>query len=112
MVTHPTTLYSPLGDRTETVEAMADTGSTFTVVSGAMLEALGVKVPPGGQPEARERASGLLAEGLLIHPARSLEAIQGMQEASSLGMVEADPAPDPSLQLRDDMADGQMPLLE
>ena len=42
--THPITLYSPLGDRRETVEAMVDTGSTFTVVPGVILEALGV--PP------------------------------------------------------------------
>ena len=37
------TLYSSLGDRRETVEAMVDTGSTFTVVPGALLESLGVQ---------------------------------------------------------------------
>ena len=41
--THPITLYSPLGDRMETVDAMVDTGSTFTVVPGAILEGLGVQ---------------------------------------------------------------------
>lgn len=41
--THPITLYSPVGDRMETVEAMVDTGSTFTVVPGFILNALGVR---------------------------------------------------------------------
>ena len=41
--THPITLYSPVGDRMETVEAMVDTGSTFTVVPGFILNALGLR---------------------------------------------------------------------
>ena len=53
--THPITLYSPVGDRMETVEAMVDTGSTFTVVPGFI---------PYWKPSAYSRAVNLkLANG-------------------------------------------------
>ena len=41
-VTHPITLTTPSGDRTEIEEALVDTGATFTTVPAPILERLGV----------------------------------------------------------------------
>ena len=41
--THPITLISLEGDRSETVEALVDSGSTFTSVPAPLLERLGVR---------------------------------------------------------------------
>lgn len=40
---HPVTLYSPSGDRAETVEAVVDTGSTFTWIPAPILQRLGIQ---------------------------------------------------------------------
>ena len=40
--THPITLYSASGDRSETLEALVDTGSTFTGILAPILERLGI----------------------------------------------------------------------
>ena len=40
--THTITLMAPSGDTAETLEAIVDTGATFTVIPAPMLERLGV----------------------------------------------------------------------
>ena len=40
--THPITLYSASGDRSETLEALVDTGATFSSVPTPVLEGLGI----------------------------------------------------------------------
>ena len=40
--THPITLISPAGDRTETLAGLVDTGATFSSVPAQVLTGLGV----------------------------------------------------------------------
>lgn len=40
---HALTLFAPSGDRAETVDAMVDSGSTFTWISAPVLDRLGVR---------------------------------------------------------------------
>lgn len=40
--THSITLIPPVGDRTETVNGLVDTGAMFTVIPASVLERLGV----------------------------------------------------------------------
>jgi len=58
---HPITLYSATGETSETLEALVDTGSSFTTVPARVLERLGV------QPFARIRLR--LATGQVVERA-------------------------------------------
>ena len=47
MFTHPITLYSTSGDTSETVEALVDTGATFTSIPGPILDRLEIRPERG-----------------------------------------------------------------
>ena len=87
--THPITLYSESGEASETLEALVDTGSSFTTIPRPILEQLGVR--PFATVKLRlatgqivERQIGETPVELDGLPRRTVICVFGDPEATSL----------------------------